>query len=69
MSNRLVDGKLHYVPGKKVKNRAACPSANDKKEAQQGLYSFDYQFQLAKNLSCPCPILALILNHTLHSIR
>jgi hypothetical protein len=49
MSNRLVDGKLHYVPGKKVKDRAARPSAKDKKEAQQGLDSFDYQFQLAKN--------------------
>ncbi len=49
MSNRLVDGKLHYVPGKKVKDSAACPSAKDKKEAQQGLYSFDYRFQLAKN--------------------
>jgi hypothetical protein len=49
MSNRLVDGKHYYVPGEKVKGRAACPSAKDKKEAQQGLYSFDYQFQLAKN--------------------
>jgi hypothetical protein len=69
MSNRLVDGQLHEVPGKKVRDQAACASAQDKEEAQQGMITFDSQFQLTNILSCTCPTLDLILNHTVHSIR
>jgi hypothetical protein len=47
MSNRLVDGKLHYVTGKKVRDRAAHPSQQDKKVADRGVNSFFLKFKLS----------------------
>jgi hypothetical protein len=41
MSNRMIDRQLHEVPGRKIRDRAACASAQDKEEAQQGMISFD----------------------------
>jgi hypothetical protein len=46
MSNRLVDGKLHDVTGKKVRDRAALPSQQDKEVADRGVNSFFSTFKL-----------------------
>jgi hypothetical protein len=49
MSNRLVDGKLHNVTGKKVRDRAAHLSQQDKEEAERGINSFSLKFTLSMN--------------------
>ncbi len=46
MSNRLVNGKLHDVTGKKVRDRAACPSQQDKEVADRGVNSFFIEIQI-----------------------
>jgi hypothetical protein len=47
MSNILVDGQLHDVTGKKVRDRAARLSQQDKEETDRGMNSFFLKFTLS----------------------